>query len=309
MNAKVFSILIAILIALIFALGGTYYYLFERDTSSVVNQTPTIQTQQQTLPQEPQQKEQDFIREINTSLSPILPTQIQEQTQVDLNHTVKQEEKKEEPKLTKQEENKKPIEQPKQAIKEVKDIKKKEPQQSVKKEERKQEKSQKQIRLSTIKEYQQKGKDSRFEPKLSSETMKVYVMHGKALTQYRIELLEDMLIPVQSRAQDYNLTVFIEMLPKHKMNISIYNKDIIFSHMKKAYRYINIKQLAPHLGNLNELNSKVKREEIIERIEFKSDEEFKGSDFAKHIKSLKRRLETAQFFFPFTEIIEIKSQK
>ena len=139
--------------------------------------------------------------------------------------------------------------------------------------------------------------------------MKVYVMHGKALTQYRIELLEDMLIPVQSRAQDYNLTVFIEMLPKHKMNISIYNKDIIFSHMKKAYRYIDIKQLAPHLGNLNELNSKVKREEIIERIEFKSDEEFKGSDFAKHIKSLKRRLETAQFFFPFTEIIEIKSQK
>lgn len=297
MNVKVFSILIAILIALIFALGGTYYYLFERDTSSAVNQTPTIQTQQQTLPQEPQQKEQDFIQETNASLSPILPTQIQEQTQVDLNHTVKQEK------------NKKPIEQPKQAIKEVKDIKKKEPQQSVKKEEKKQEKSQKQIRLSTIKEYQQKGKDSRFEPKLSSETMKVYVMHGKALTQYRIELLEDMLIPVQSRAQDYNLTVFIEMLPKHKMNISIYNKDIIFSHMKKAYRYINIKQLAPHLGNLNELNSKVKREEIIERIEFKSDEEFKGSDFAKHIKSLKRRLETAQFFFPFTEIIEIKSQK
>ncbi|EAI7391377.1 hypothetical protein COR17_09225, partial [Campylobacter upsaliensis] len=220
MNAKVFSILIAILIALIFALGGTYYYLFERDTSSTAHQTPAIQTQQQTLPQEPQQKEQDFIQETNTSLSPILPTQ----TQVDLNHTIKQEEKKEEPKLTKQEETKKPIEQPKQAIKEVKDIKKKEPQQSVKKEERKQEKSQKQIRLSTIKEYQQKGKDSRFEPKLSSETMKVYVMHGKALTQYRIELLEDMLIPVQSRAQDYNLTVFIEMLPKHKMNISIYNK-------------------------------------------------------------------------------------
>ncbi|EAJ7012494.1 hypothetical protein DOZ98_00235 [Campylobacter upsaliensis] len=301
MNAKVFSILIAILIALIFALGGTYYYLFERDTSSTAHQTPAIQTQQQTLPQEPQQKEQDFIQETNTSLSPILPTQTQEQTQVDLNHTIKQEEKKEE--------TKKPIEQPKQAIKEAKDTKKKEPQQSVKKEEKKQEKSQKQIRLSTIKEYQQKGKDSRFEPKLSSETMKVYVMHGKALTQYRIELLEDMLIPVQARAQDYNLTVFIEMLPKHKMNVSIYNKDIIFSHMKKAYRYIDIKQLAPYLNDLNSLNSKVKREEIIERIEFKSDEEFKGSDFAKHIKSLKRRLETAQFFFPFTEIIEIKSQK
>ncbi|MBS4312958.1 hypothetical protein [Campylobacter vulpis] len=303
MNAKVFSILIAILVALILALGGTYYYLFERDTSSTVNQNPTNQIQQQILPQEPQQKEQNFVQETNTSLSPILPTQ----TQVDFNHTIKQEKSKEEPKLTKQEENKKPNEQPKQVIKEVKDTKK-ESKQNVK-EEKKQEKSQKQIRLSTIKEYQQKGKDSRFEPKLSSETMKVYVMHGKALTQYRIELLEDMLIPVQSKAQDYNLSVFIEMLPKHKMNISIYNKDIIFSHMKKAYKYIDIKQLTPHFNNLNELNSKVKREEIIERIEFKSDEEFKGSDFAKHIKSLKRRLETAQFFFPFTEIIEIKSQK
>ena len=139
--------------------------------------------------------------------------------------------------------------------------------------------------------------------------MKVYVMHGKALTQYRIELLEDMLIPVQARAQDYNLSVFIEMLPKHKMNVSIYNKDIIFSDKKKAYKYIDIKQLAPYLNNPAELNSKVRREEIIERLEFKSEEETKGSDFARHIKSLKRGLETAQFFFPFTEIIEIKSQK
>lgn len=302
MNAKVFSILIAILLALILTLVGTYYYLFERDDT--ITQTSTIQTQQQTLPQEPQQKKQDFIQETNTSLSPILPAPTQE----DHNHTIKQEESKEEPKLIKQEENKKANEQTKQVVKETKEAKKEEPKQNIK-EEKKPEKSQKQIRLSTIKEYQQKGKDSRFEPKLSSETMKVYVMHGKALTQYRIELLEDMLIPVQARSQDYNLSVFIEMLPKHKMNVSIYNKDIIFSHMKKAYKYIDIKQLAPHLNDLSSLNSKVKREEIIERIEFKSDEEFKGSDFAKHIKSLKRRLETAQFFFPFTEIIEIKSQK
>ncbi|MCR2056031.1 hypothetical protein CHLV4088_01180 [Campylobacter helveticus] len=303
MNAKVFSILMAVLVALVLALGGTYYYLFERDKNNATNATSPIPKQQQTLPQEPQ-KEQNLTQEVQetnatlNSIVPILP-------ETNASNLQKQEPKKEELKIKKQEENK-TLEKdlPKIAKKEEKKPK------PVLKEEKKQEqKTPKQIRLSTIKEYQQKGKDSRFEPKLSSSTMKVYVMHGKALTQYRIELLEDMLIPVQARAQDYNLSVFIEMLPKHKMNVSIYNKDIIFSDKKKAYKYIDIKQLAPYLNNPAELNSKVRREEIIERLEFKSEEEIKGSDFARHIKSLKRGLETAQFFFPFTEIIEIKSQK
>lgn len=193
MNAKVFSILMAVLVALVLALGGTYYYLFERDKNNATNATSPIPKQQQTLPQEPQ-KEQNLTQEVQetnatlNSIVPILP-------ETNASNLQKQEPKKEELKIKKQEENK-TLEKdlPKIAKKEEKKPK------PVLKEEKKQEqKTPKQIRLSTIKEYQQKGKDSRFEPKLSSSTMKVYVMHGKALTQYRIELLEDMLIPVQAR--------------------------------------------------------------------------------------------------------------
>ena len=72
------------------------------------------------------------------------------------------------------------------------------------------------------------------EPQLSSETLKVYVVDGKALSDYRINLLKDMLKPVQNRSKDYNLSVFIEMLPQSEMSVTIYNKDIIFSDRKKS---------------------------------------------------------------------------
>ncbi|EHS2365315.1 hypothetical protein KVI88_001401, partial [Campylobacter jejuni] len=53
----------------------------------------------------------------------------------------------------------------------------------------------------------------------------------------------------------------------------------------------------------------IAREEILERLKLQIKKDGKGSDFSKHIKSLKTGLNTAQYFFPFCEIIEISSIK
>lgn len=174
---------------------------------------------------------------------------------------------------------------------------------------------------SIIQEYQLKGKYSRFEPELSSDGIKVYVMNGKALSDYRISMLKEMLAPVSERTMDYNLTLFIEMLPNNSMNLSIYNKDIVFSNRKKSYRYVNLKDLkklklffesndAEIFSNqniLNQLNGRLSREQIIKRIKFQGYTDDRGSTFANHILGLSRALSVARYFFPFSEVIEITS--
>lgn len=168
-------------------------------------------------------------------------------------------------------------------------------------------KSNKNKYLNTAREYLSIGKNSRLEPELSTENMKVYILDGKFLSQYRINLLKDMLNSIKDNSKDYYLSVFVKMLPKGEMKLTIYNKEIIFSDMKKSYKYINLNQLSPYLNNLNELNQHIAREEIMERLKLQIKKEGKGSEFSKHIKSLKTGLNTAQYFFPFCEIIEISS--
>ncbi|EAH5013574.1 hypothetical protein ACHYQT_001539 [Campylobacter jejuni] len=170
-------------------------------------------------------------------------------------------------------------------------------------------KSNKNKYLNTAREYLSIGKNSRLEPELSTENMKVYILDGKFLSQYRINLLKDMLSVIQDNAKDYYLSIFVKMLPKGEMKLTIYNKEIIFSDMKKAYKYISLDRLSPYLNNPKELNEHVAREEILERLKLQIKKDGKGSDFSKHIKSLKTGLNTAQYFFPFCEIIEISSIK
>ncbi len=170
-------------------------------------------------------------------------------------------------------------------------------------------KSNKNKYLNTAREYLSIGKNSRLEPELSTENMKVYILDGKFLSQYRINLLKDMLSVIQDNAKDYYLSIFVKMLPKGEMKLTIYNKEIIFSDMKKAYKYISLDRLSPYLNNPKELNEHVAREEILERLKLQIKKDGKGSDFSKHIKSLKTGLNTAQYFFPFCEIIEISSTK
>lgn len=91
--------------------------------------------------------------------------------------------------------------------------------------------------------------------------MKVYVLDGKFLSQYRINLLKDMLSIIQDNAKDYYLSIFVKILPKGEMKLTIYNKEIIFSDMKKAYKYISLDRLSPYLNNPKELNEHIAREE------------------------------------------------
>lgn len=309
MNAKVFSILVGILIVLIMALGGTYYYLFEYPKTQ-----QTIQNEAQNLNPMPNPTPNENLgdkNETNTSNeplpTPITPPQNNDNNKTESQSIIQKPIKKEPEKIlpsakndtlskSQSKETTEKLKKSEKPIQKIKEYKKEKPHNKQK------------TKISTIKEYQQKGKDSRLEPELSSETVKVYVMEGKALSEYRINLLKDMLEPVQSRSKDYNISVFIQMLPKHEMKISIYNKDIIFSNMKKAYKHIDVRQLAPYLSNPESLNANIKREEIIERMAFKVEENAKGSDFSRHIKGLKKGLETAQYFFPFCEIIEVSAK-
>jgi len=331
MNIKVFSIIVAILVVILLILGGTYYYLFEYPKTSTYNFqnyqniSQNSQTQQsQAYNQNIKQDEQISTKQEQQDSKPIFEEQTQnELLQEEFSQTQKQisnennaskniDDKKSSEQenfaLTQKEQNSQTQDKIyKDSFKEQNQTK--EEQKLSNKVNNKNTHKTKHVKLSPIKEYQQRGKDSRFEPELSSESIKVYVMDGKALSEYRINLLKDMLQPVQERSQDYNLSVFVQMLPKNEMNVTIYNKDIIFSDKKRAYKYIKIDQISPFFNRLDELNANVKREEIIERISFQSEENDKGSDFSKHIKSLKRGLATAQYFFPFCEIIEISSVK
>ncbi|HEC1758221.1 TPA: hypothetical protein R1711_001486, partial [Campylobacter lari] len=75
----------------------------------------------------------------------------------------------------------------------------------------------------TMQEYIAKGKTSRYEPRLSDDFVKVYVLDGKSLSDYRVDMLKEMINPVKANSQDYNLTIFIDMLSNDNMKLSIYN--------------------------------------------------------------------------------------
>lgn len=321
MNLKIFSIIVSILIAIVVILGGTYYYLFEYSkpknytlntntyaeqkshtnnydnsySSSIQtnNSSSNVNTNNNTIQKQetnPLDENQSLNNDTNTSNN--INTNENKQ-----NLDTDKEKLKQENKQAKIEALKKEISKQQKILEREKAVKK----------ELQSNKSNKNKYLNTAREYLSIGKNSRLEPELSTENMKVYILDGKFLSQYRINLLKDMLSVIQDNAKDYYLSVFVKMLPKGEMKLTIYNKEIIFSDMKKAYKYISLDRLSPYLNNPKELNEHVAREEILERLKLQIRKDGKGSDFSKHIKSLKTGLNTAQYFFPFCEIIEISS--
>ncbi|EAH9715436.1 MULTISPECIES: hypothetical protein [Campylobacter] len=344
MNLKIFSIIVGILIAVIVILGGAYYYLFEYskpknytlntntyteqksytnnyDNSYSPSISPSIQTNNSSsdinINNNTIQKQETNLLDENQSLNnDTFNTSISENNQSlnnDTNNTSNNINTNENKQILdtdkgklKQENKQAKIEALKKEISKQQKILERE--RAVKKE-LQSNKSNKNKYLNTAREYLSIGKNSRLEPELSTENMKVYILDGKFLSQYRINLLKDMLSVIQDNAKDYYLSIFVKMLPKGEMKLTIYNKEIIFSDMKKAYKYISLDRLSPYLNNPKELNEHVAREEILERLKLQIKKDGKGSDFSKHIKSLKTGLNTAQYFFPFCEIIEISSIK
>ncbi|EAK4379083.1 hypothetical protein DO001_04920 [Campylobacter jejuni] len=323
MNLKIFSIIVGILIAVIVILGGTYYYLFEYskpknytlNTNTYTEQksytnnydnsySPSIQTNNSSsdinINNNTIQKQETNPLDENQSLNNDTNTSNNINTNENKQILDTDKEKlKQENKQAKIEALKKEISKQQKILERERAVKK----------ELQSNKSNKNKYLNTAREYLSIGKNSRLEPELSTENMKVYILDGKFLSQYRINLLKDMLSVIQDNAKDYYLSIFVKMLPKGEMKLTIYNKEIIFSDMKKAYKYISLDRLSPYLNNPKELNEHVAREEILERLKLQIKKDGKGSDFSKHIKSLKTGLNTAQYFFPFCEIIEISSIK
>ncbi|HEC1736880.1 TPA: hypothetical protein R1670_001470 [Campylobacter coli] len=332
MNFKIFSIIVGILVTVILILGGTYYYLFEyskpdytavtqnsneqnRYTStntytttqnSYVSDTTNINNNiDLNLTQSNQNSEQNETIIDNKVINNAVANKDTNQTFTDSDNNKSVIEKNQNKKQNN--ENKlaaieKEINKQKKILEQEKTLKS----QNTNKNNKTNHKAKK---LSPAQEYLSLGKNSRLEPQLSTENMKVYVLDGKFLSDYRIKLLKDMLTSIEDNSKDYFLSVFVKMLPKGEMNLTIYNKDIIFSDMKKAYKYISIDKISPYVKTPEMLNQYVAREEIIERLKFQIKTQGKGSDFSKHINSLKAGLDTAQYFFPFCEIIEITSVK
>lgn len=320
MNLKIFSIIVGILIAVIVILGGTYYYLFEYSKPKNYTLNTNTYTEQKSYTNNYDNSYSTSIQTNNSSSDVNINNntiQKQEANPLDENRSLNNDtnisnnintnENKQildtDKEKLKQENKQAKIEALKKEISKQQKILERE--KAVKKELQ----SNKNKYLNTAREYLNIVKNSRLEPELSTENMKVYVLDGKFLSQYRINLLKDMLSVIQDNAKDYYLSIFVKMLPKGEMKLTIYNKEIIFSDMKKAYKYISLDRLSPYLNNPKELNEHVAREEILERLKLQIKKDGKGSDFSKHIKSLKTGLNTAQYFFPFCEIIEISSIK
>lgn len=320
MNLKIFSIIVGILIAVIVILGGTYYYLFEYSKPKNYTLNTNTYTEQKSYTNNYDNSYSPSIQTNNSSSDVnINNNTIQKQeanpldenrslnNDINISNNINTNENKQildtDKEKLKQENKQAKIEALKKEISKQQKILERE--KAVKKELQ----SNKNKYLNTAREYLNIVKNSRLEPELSTENMKVYVLDGKFLSQYRINLLKDMLSVIQDNAKDYYLSIFVKMLPKGEMKLTIYNKEIIFSDMKKAYKYISLDRLSPYLNNPKELNEHVAREEILERLKLQIKKDGKGSDFSKHIKSLKTGLNTAQYFFPFCEIIEISSIK
>lgn len=172
----------------------------------------------------------------------------------------------------------------------------------------------------TMQEYIAKGKTSRYEPQLSNDFVKVYVLDGKNLSDYRIGVLKEMINPIENNSQDYNLTIFIDMLSNDNMKLSIYNKDIVFEKNKKKYNYVdvkisNLKFLFDKNGYseysnedlLEKINQNLAREDIIKKVKIQGYADDRGSTFANYMIGLNRAMNVAKHFFSFTEVIEIES--
>lgn len=173
---------------------------------------------------------------------------------------------------------------------------------------------------STMHEYIAKGKTSRYEERLSNDFVKVYVLDGKILSDYRIDMLKEMINPIQENSQDYNLTIFVKMLANDNMNLSIYNKDIVFEKNKNKYKYIGMKisdlkflfdkNAYADFSNddlLKQISQKLSREDVIKRIKIQGYTDDRGSSFANYMIGLNRAMNAAKYFFTFTEVIEIQS--
>ncbi|MBZ7964328.1 hypothetical protein [Campylobacter sp. 2457A] len=348
MNFKVFSVIAGILIAVILILGGTYYYLFEyskpnysytptnnyetntqsntyeqnsysnqinnnysnnayntpsypsynqkqesKVESKIDNSTALNNQQEQNISKEVEKKSSE-IKEQNTSVAnKTESSKVAEKTEkkVESKKEITEEEKK-----AKIEALNKEIERQRKLLEQEKALKNKTG------------KNAKKHKLSVAEEYLTIGKDSRLEPQLSTEGMQVYILDGKFLSDYRINLLKEILEPIQTNAKDYNLAIFVKMLPKGEMKLTVYNKDIIFSDMRKAYKYISVDRIKPYMDNPQEIDSHIAREEKIKKISIQIKKEGKGSEFSKHIKSLKTGANFAQYFFPFCEMVEISSK-
>ncbi|AJC86153.1 OmpA family protein [Campylobacter sp. RM16704] len=172
----------------------------------------------------------------------------------------------------------------------------------------------------TMQEYTAKGKTSRYEPRLSNDFIKVYVLNGKSLSDYRITILKEMINPIKVNSQDYNLTIFINMLSNDNMKLSIYNKDIVFAKNKKKYNYVDVKisdlkflferngySEYSNENLLEKINQNLAREDILKRVKIQGYADDRGSTFANYMIGLNRAMNVAKHFFSFTEVIEIES--
>ncbi|MCR8677558.1 hypothetical protein [Campylobacter sp. S4:11] len=172
----------------------------------------------------------------------------------------------------------------------------------------------------TMQEYIAKGKTSRYEPRLSDDFVKVYVLDGKSLSDYRIDMLKEMINPVKANSKDYNLTIFIDMLSNDNMKLSIYNKDIVFAKNKKKYNYVDVKisdlkflferngySEYSNENLLEKINQNLAREDILKRVKIQGYADDRGSTFANYMIGLNRAMNVAKHFFSFTEVIEIES--
>ncbi|MCV3386589.1 hypothetical protein L8X52_03425 [Campylobacter lari] len=248
------------------------------------------QTNQEPLKEENPVQNNPTIDE-NTSTQEVAPTTQTNIAEVSKNETIT-------PKAT-QEEEKAPVENNKQT--------------NVKKEKTTKYKN-------TMQEYIAKGKTSRYEPRLSDDFVKVYVLDGKSLSDYRVDMLKEMINPVKANSQDYNLTIFIDMLSNDNMKLSIYNKDIVFAKNKKKYNYVDVKisdlkflferngySEYSNENLLEKINQNLAREDIIKRIKIQGYADDRGSTFANYMIGLNRAMNVAKHFFSFTEVIEIES--
>ncbi|WP_257906599.1 OmpA domain-containing protein [Campylobacter lari] len=287
--------------------SNTYVYDYKKSSSYQSYTPPSTQYNQernnindntyqsQQTVQEPLKEENPVqnnpIIDENTSTQEVVPTTQTNIAEVSKNETIA-------PKVA-QEEKKVPVENNKQT--------------NVKKEKTTKYKN-------TMQEYIAKGKTSRYEPRLSDDFVKVYVLDGKSLSDYRVNVLKEMINPVKANSQDYNLTIFIDMLSNDNMKLSIYNKDIVFAKNKKKYNYVNVKisdlkflferngySEYSNENLLEKINQNLAREDIIKRVKIQGYADDRGSTFANYMIGLNRAMNVAKHFFSFTEVIEIES--
>lgn len=173
---------------------------------------------------------------------------------------------------------------------------------------------------SLIKEYQCKGKDSTYIPSLSDHFLHVYFENGILPSKYRLKLLKSLFASIKSKSKDYNLTIFVKMLPNLSMDFSIYNKDIIFAN-KAVYKYVykdipmNFKVVfAPHEkgsfkgeAKLVKYTKAFKRDEVIKRVFIGTYTDARGSNFANYLLGLHRATSVASYFFPLAEAVYMHS--